>query len=382
MILIHLAKQHFLIKMKIQVLQENLKNAVNLTSHFISLKAQLPILANILLRTDKSRLILSATNLETSISISIGAKVDTEGEITVNGKVLNDLVSNLNSGQIELEVEKEQIKIISGSFKSNILGSNSSDFPTLPQEVGKDSFKLNSKELMTSLSKALFAVSNDETRPILTGVLFVLEDNNLYLVSTDGFRLTEIKIKTDNKMPNLKIIIPKAVLNEISKLTEDDDIEVSFDKANNQIIFGIGETILSSRIIEGEFPEYQKIIPSSSICNLTVDKQDFEKAIKLASVFARDSGNIVRFNIKENYLKIKAESSNSGNQETEIEAKTEDLKQNEIEIMFNFRFIEEFLKIVASDEVSIQISDNNKASKFLDSKSPNLLHIIMPIKTN
>lgn len=368
--------------MKLTVLQENLKNAVSLTSHFISLKAQLPILSNILLKTDKSRLILSATNLETSISTSIGAKIETEGEITINGKVFNDLISNLSSGQIELEVEKESVKITSGKFKSNILGSNASDFPTLPSTVGKDSFKLNTKEFTNALSKTLFAVSSDETRPILTGVLFVFKDNTLYLVSTDGFRLTEIKLKTKIEIPDLKIIVPKTILNEVSKLTDSEELEVSFDKDNNQIIFKIEDTLLSSRIIEGEFPEYQKIIPTSSICNLTVDKQDLEKATKLASVFARDSGNIVRFTIKENYLKVKAESSNAGNQEMELEVKTEYLKQEEIEIMFNFRFLEEFLKIVVSDEVQIQISDNNKASKFLDSKTSNLLHIIMPIKTN
>ncbi|MFZ3301473.1 MAG: DNA polymerase III subunit beta [Microgenomates group bacterium] len=367
--------------MKLTVLQENLKNAVSLTSHFISLKAQLPILSNILLKTDKSRLILQATNLETSISTSIGAKIETEGEITINGKVFNDLISNLSSGQIELEVEKESIKITAGTFKSNVLGSNTSDFPTLPDNVGKDSFKLNTKEFTNALSKTLFAVSSDETRPILTGVLFVFKGNTLYLVSTDGFRLTEIQLKTKIEIPDLKIIVPKTILNEVSKLTDSEDLEVSFDKDNNQIIFKIEDTILSSRIIEGEFPEYQKIIPTSSICNLTVDKQDLEKAIKLASVFARDSGNIVRFTVKENYLKVKAESSNAGNQEMEIEVKTEDLKQEEIEIMFNFRFLEEFLKIVVSDEVQIQISDNNKASKFLDSKTSNLLHIIMPIKT-
>jgi DNA polymerase-3 subunit beta len=368
--------------MKLTVLQENLKNAVSLTSHFISLKAQLPILGNILLKTDKSKLTLSATNLETSISTSIGAKIEEEGEITVNGKVFNDLISNLSTGQIELEIEKEQIKISTGSFKSNILGSNASDFPALPKSVGKDSFKINTKEFVSSLSKVLFSVSSDETRPILTGVLFVFKDSSLYLVSTDGFRLTEIKLKTKIEIPDLKIIVPKEILNEISKLTDSEEVEVSFDKENNQIIFSIGDTILSSRIIEGEFPDYQKIIPTSSICNLTVDKQDFEKAIKLASVFARDSGNIVRMVVKENYLKLKAESSSSGNQEMELEVKTEDLKQEEINIMFNFRFIEELLKIITAEEVQIQISDNNKASKFLDSKASNLLHIIMPIKTS
>lgn len=368
--------------MKLTVLQDNLKSAVSLTSHFISLKAQLPILANILLKTDKSRLILSATNLETSISTSIGAKVEKEGEITVNGKVLNDLISNLSSGQIELEVLKEQIKITSGTFKSNILGSNTSDFPTLPNSLGKDSFKLKTKDFTEALNKTLFAVSTDETRPILTGVLFVFQKGEIRLVSTDGFRLTEVVLKTKVEVPDLKIIVPKAILNEISKLTDSEEIEVSFDKENNQIIFSVGETILSSRIIEGEFPDYQKIIPSSSICNLTVEKQDLEKAIKLASVFSRDSGNIIKLTIKDQMLVVKSESSSAGNQESEIEIKTEEEVKQEINIMFNFRFIEELLKIVVSDEVQIQISDNNKASKFLDSKSSNLLHIIMPIKTN
>lgn len=368
--------------MNLTVLQDNLKSAVSLTSHFISLKAQLPILANILLKTDKSRLILSATNLETSISTSIGAKVEKEGEITVNGKVLNDLISNLSSGQIELEVLKEQIKITSGTFKSNILGSNTSDFPTLPNSLGKDSFKLKTKELTESLNKTLFAVSTDETRPILTGVLFVFQKGEIRLVSTDGFRLTEVVLKTKVEVPDLKIIVPKAILNEISKLTDSEEIEVSFDKENNQIVFGIGETILSSRIIEGEFPDYQKIIPTSSICNLTVDKQDLEKAIKLASVFSRDSGNIIKLQVTNDKLIVRAESSNSGSQESEVEIKTEEEVKQEINIMFNFRFIEEFLKIVVADEIQIQISDNNKASKFLDPKSHNLLHIIMPIKTN
>lgn len=374
--------------MKLTVLQENLKSAVNLTSHFISLKAQLPILSNILLKTDKSKLILSATNLETSISTSIGAKIEKEGEIAVNGKILNDLISNLLSGQIELEVIKEQIKITAGNFKSNILGSNTSDFPTLPNSLGKDSFKLKADEFIKALNKILFAVSTDETRPILTGVLFVFEKGQIKLVSTDGFRLTEIQLKTKIEIPDLKIIVPKTILNEISKLDpsgdEAGDIEISFDKKNNQIIFKIEDTILSSRIIEGEFPDYQKIIPTSSICNLTVDKEDLEKAIKLASVFSRDSGNIIKLRVNSEELIITSESSNSGNQETRLEIKNDppEGEVKEINIMFNFRFIEEFLKIVVSDEVSVQISDNNKASKFLDPKSSNLLHIIMPIKTN
>jgi len=315
--------------MKLTVLQENLQKAVALSSHFVSQKAQLPILSNILIQAKKSKLILSSTNLETSVSTSIGAKVEIDGEITVNGKILNDVIS--------------------------------------------------------SLSKVLFSVSTDETRPILTGVLFVSKGSTLNLVATDGFRLSEIKIKNETKLPDLKIIIPRAVLNEIVRLGESsEDISFFYEKENNQIIFGIGDTIFSSRVIEGEFPDYEKIIPSSSICTINIDKNEFEKTIKLASVFARDSGNIIKLQVIGDRLTVKAESVNSGNQETSLEIRNEIREAwpaSPVNIMFNYRFIEEFLKTVEDDEIQIQISDNNKASKFLDPKTPNFLHIIMPIKT-
>lgn len=372
--------------MKLAVLQENLQKAVSLSSRFISLKTQLPVLNNVLLCAKKSKLIVSSTNLETSVSTSIGAKIEQEGEIIVNGKVLNDLVTNVSSGNLEIEVSKEQIKLSSGSFKSKISGSNSSDFPKLPNSVDKKSFTLKTSDFTKALSKVLFSVSTDETRPILTGVLLFSVDSTLYLVSTDGFRLSEIRIKNETKLPSLKIIIPKAILNELTKTNEEEYIDVFFEKENNQIIFGTSDTVFSSRIIEGEFPDYQKIIPTNSICTINIDKNEFEKAIKLASVFARDSGNIVKLRIMNNELRIMAESSNSGNQETTIEIKTEDsAMQNEakeINIMFNYRFIEDFLKTVEDDEIQMQISADNKASKFLDPKTKNFLHIIMPIRTS
>lgn len=374
--------------MKLIVLQENLQKAVSLSSHFISSKAHLPILGNILLKTDKSKLILSATNLETSVTTSIGAKIEKEGEITINGKTFNDIVSNLFSGSIELEVDKEQLKITSGKFKSNILGSNSADFPSLPQVARKNKFTLQAEEFKSALYKTLFAVSLDETRPILTGVLFSFLGKSLKLVATDGFRLSEVKLKAEVNIDDLKIIIPKAVLHEITKLEVDPskdeigEIEVSFDKESNQIVFMIGDTILSSRIIEGDFPDYEKIIPSNSIATISMDKIDLEKAVKLASVFSRDSGNIVKLQFIDDRLLVKAESSSSGNQEMEVEIRSEDKSEVEIEIMFNFRFIEDILKIIEDDEVKIVISPDNKASKFQDPKSPNFLHIIMPIRTS
>ncbi len=367
--------------MKITVLQDNLKRAVSLTSHFISPKAQLPILGNVLLKAENSKLTLSATNLEISIVTSIAAKVEEEGEITVNGKTLNDVISNLSSGNIELTAAQEQIKISSGKFKSVILGSNSADFPSLPVKSNKNNFSLKTDEFLSSLSKVLFAVSSDETRPILTGVLFNFKGKNLTLVSTDGFRLSEIKLKSEVDVEDLKIIIPKAILYELLKIGGEENINVSFDKEVNQIIFVVGDTTLSSRVIEGEFPDYEKIIPQSSIGTIFVDKKELEKSIKLASVFARDSGKIVKLIINNEELIIKAESSASGNQEMNIEIRSEEKIESEISIMFNFSFIEDVLKVITDDEVKIIFAADNKASKFIDSKPSNFLHIIMPIKS-
>jgi DNA polymerase-3 subunit beta len=371
--------------MKLVVLQENLKNAVSLTSHFTSPKAQLPILGNILLRADKTKLTLSSTNLEISINTSIGAKVEQEGEITVSGKTLNDVVSNLSSGQITIESEQENIKITSGKFKSNILGSNSADFPSLPEKVGKNPITIKTNDLLNSLTKVLFAVSTDETRPILTGVLFVFDKKSLKLVATDGFRLSEVKLKSEVDIEDMKIIVPRAVLYELTKIGESsEEIQLSYEKESNQIIFTIGDTTLSSRIIEGEFPDYEKIIPTSSLSLISVDKSELEKSIKLASVFARDSGKIVKLKVLEDQLTITAESSASGNQEMSLEIRSDppDGEVKEVNIMFNYSFIEDVLKVITDDEVKIVFAPDNKASKFIDSKSPNFLHIIMPIKTN
>ncbi|HLD92559.1 MAG TPA: DNA polymerase III subunit beta [Patescibacteria group bacterium] len=367
--------------MKLSILQENLKNAVNLTSHFISSKAQLPILANILIKADKTKLTFSATNLENSITTSIAAKIEKEGEITVNGKILNDIVSNLSSGTIEIEMVKEQIKLSSLKFKSNILGSNTSDFPKLPKDIGKKPIILNKEEFIKSLSKILFSVSLDETRPILTGVLFLFKNKSLSLVATDGFRLSEINLKTQVEVGDFSLIIPRSILNEIIRIEGEDEIMMSYDKDSNQVIFKLGDTLLSSRVIEGEFPDYKKIIPKSSEAILNVDKYELEKAIKLSSVFARDSGNIIKIKIEDSIMVISAESSSSGSQETELETRNEETSKNKIEIMFNFRFIEEAIKSIEDDEVQIKITGPNTAAIFLDPKSSNFLHLIMPIKS-
>lgn len=368
--------------MKLEVLQENLKKSLNLCSHFISPKAQLPILGNILMKTSKSKLILSSTNLETSISTSIGAKIEKEGEITVPGRVIVDIISNLSPGQISISSEKETVTIQSGSFKSTISGVNSSDFPKVPASISKtDVIEISKEDLIKALNRCSFAVSTDETRPVLTGILFIFKKKDIELVATDGFRLSKTVVNTLKGSEKGSVIIPKTILSEVVKTENGNTVLFSYDKKNNQVVFKVGESVFSSRIIEGTFPDFEKIIPKSSSYKLTLDKYELEQAVKLASVFAREAGNIVKFKIKKDNLSVFAESSSSGNQETDVEIKVEtDESKTDLEIAYNYRFIEEFLKVVEGEAVEIGLTSVDKAGLFLDPKNSNFLHLIMPIK--
>ena len=215
--------------MKVQVLQENLDKALSIASRFVNTRAQLPVLSNILIKTDKNKLTVSSTNLETSVSISIGAKIETAGEITLPARVISELVANLSSGQLDISEEKERVSVKSQGFKSVLSGMNTSDFPTIPQAVGKGVVKISSSEIASALDKVLFAVSTDETRPVLTGVLFVTGKKNSFLVATDGFRLSKKKLNLVMDKDQ-RFIVPKTVLSDLSRLLSVSDSIDFFSK--------------------------------------------------------------------------------------------------------------------------------------------------------
>jgi DNA polymerase-3 subunit beta len=371
-------------KMKLQVLQENFSKSLSVASRFSSSKVQLPVLANILLTAKKNKLLIQATNLETSISLSVGAKIEKEGDITIPARVLTDLVTNIGPGQLILESDKEQLTIKASGFNSTIAGMNTSDFPDIPTTAGGDSFKMSAADIAGALSKVLFAVSVDETRPVLTGVLFVIKGGKLNMVATDGFRLSVNTINIGVKSTNEKLILPKNALSELARLsTDENDIVFSYKKSESQAISEISDAVLTSRVIEGEFPDYERIIPKDSATKISVDKDDMLRSVKLASVFAKDSANVIKLSVKKTSISVSAESSQSGNQETSVDAKVEgDLDKKGLTIAFNYRFLEDFLNSVENKDVSVELNEANSPAIFKDPEDKNFLHIIMPVKVS
>lgn len=367
--------------MKLTILQENLNKAISLASRFTTTRSQLPILGNILLTSSKTKLSVSSTNLEISILTSIGAKVEKDGEIVIPSKVLLELVSNLPKDSIILSSEKEQIKISTTSFSSTILGMDSTDFPKIPSKINKDKSLLLPKDgFVNGLARVIFSSSLDETRPVLTGVLFVLSKGELSLVATDGFRLSLVKIQIPNLKIESKIILPKTILSEVGRLSEVDDLFLEFNESEKQVVFNQGDTFLSSRLIEGEFPDFSKIIPRESKISILVDKEDLLRAVKLAAPFSRDNSNIVKLKITKDLINVVAESSQGGNQETKVEAKVDKTGAQEFEISFNYKFLEDFIGSVSGEEVKMEFSEVDKPGVFTDPTSPEYLHLIMPVK--
>jgi DNA polymerase-3 subunit beta len=373
--------------MQLEVLQKNLDKALSLASRFTAVKAQLPVLGNLLFSAKKTRLTISATNLEISLAVSLGARVIQEGTLTLPARVIADLITNLSEGTVNLKSDKEHLLISSAGFASKVLGMNSGDFPTIPQTMVKEESLIFPKDLfLEALTQVSFSTSIDETRPILTGVLFIFESGQLCLVATDGFRLSQKKIKLASSLKSKKVVLPKSALAELARIGENEEsLRFLFKEKENQVLFGVENLVLSSRILEGDFPPFEKIIPKSSKIKVRVDKEEFLRAVKLASIFARDSANVVKISLGKDSLRVFAESSTAGNQETKIEAVVdpappEASRGEGFEIAFNYRFLEDFLRVVKGEEVNLAFSDSASPGVFTDPKDPEYLHLIMPVK--
>lgn len=364
--------------MKLKVLQEDLNKAVAQVNRFVNPRVQLPILGNIVFKASKTKLTLLATNLELSISKEIGADVSEEGEIAVPGKIISEIITNLPKGQVSLESDKEHLKIKAESFSGTVSGMNTTDFPKIVESIGKENITLSVKELSEALGKVSFCSSVDETRPVLNGVLFLFRKKDLYLVATDGFRLSQKIIALPKETDLDRVILPKGAIVELLRSSDfGDEIKFEVKTKENQVVFAVGDTILSSRIISGTFPDFETIIPKNIQTKLFVNKEELMRVMKLSSVFARDNANMTKMEITKDSIKVSAESSKSGKQEGQIEAKVEG---DGLEITFNYKFVEDLLNVLSGDEVQIELTNTTSAGLFKDIKDKDFLHLIMPVK--
>lgn len=366
--------------MQLTVTQDKLAHALNSTSRVASAKAGLPVLANVLLRTDKTRLYIAATNLELASSATLAAKVASTGEITVPAKLISEFVSNLPKGNVELKAEGSKLHITAGGYSSTINGIEADEFPALPTIDEKKSvhLTLSAEDIKQAAAQTIFACSNDVTRPVLTGVYWHTYEGELYLVGTDGYRLAERRLM--KAQSELAAIIPSTTVHEVLRVMSDSisEVDILFDET--QVRFRVGDTEITSRLIEGNYPNYRQLIPSSTETNATVKLNELSRTAKIARLFARDQGGSVTLAVDSELseLSIQSVASEYGENKSTITAET----NGDGSVSLNSRYLSEALAVIPSDILDIGFS--GKLAPIVlrpEVKNPDYTHIIMPLKS-
>lgn len=365
--------------MKVSVLKENLAKALSTCGRVVSTRGSLEILSNVMLSTESGRLKISATNLEVGINYWLGAKVEKEGAITVPARLLTDIVNSLSSQKVELEVEELNLHLKSDKDKLTIKGISVDEFPLIPS-IDNTSFKISSKVFRDALNLVNFSAALDEARPVLSGVYMNVDGDTLTLAATDSYRLAEKIIKLDKKITDkYEIIVPARALIELARTLSDFDEDIKVCISDNQILFAATEVEFTSRLIEGNFPNYKQIIPENNDTKAVVKSADLASVLKVASLFAKENANSVNIFVRsKGKIDINATSSQIGDSSSVVEAEVDG---KDGEISFNSRYILDVLSNLKDEKVEFEISGKLNPGVIRPENSKDYTYIIMPLRS-
>lgn len=365
--------------MQIICLQENLKQALNITERIIGRNLTLPILNNILLATENNRLKISSTNLEIGINYWMAGKIEKEGSLTVPAKLLSNFVSNLPNKKIEIKARDNQLYLKCENFRANIKGLEAKDFPIIPKIRDRSLIKIKGGILKTALAQVVEMTSLSESRPEISGILMKFDTNLIRLVATDSFRLAEKTItKTQLEPINQSIIIPQRTIQELIRILGEKEAEVEIILGGNQILFDLGYSQIISRLIEGQYPDYQQIIPKDFQTQVVLNRQELINSIRIASLFSGKVNDVkISIQPKKSCLEILSKDIDIGENKSQLEAKIEG---QEVEITFNYRYILDGLNNIFSDKVILGLNTSSSPVIIRPVGDTSYIYLVMPIK--
>lgn len=381
--------------MKFSCTQENLNQVLNVVSHIAVKNANLPILSNILLKAENKNLMISATNLEIGVSTNVRGKIEVDGDFSVDARLFASYISLLPKDRVDVELIGDELKIICQKQKTKIKGQGTADFPLIPKIEKEKPYIVSSNKLKEAIYSVFFAASNSEIRPEISGVYLGFLKDKLILTATDSYRLAECKIdyieNSKAKQPgdylDLKVIIPVKTLQEVSRILgtlrdevsveNTDNIEIYLDES--QIMFVYNGIELVSRLIEGQYPEYEQIIPASQQSKIKINTVNLIKAVKTSSLFAKSGVFDIKLDFKsnQNELLVVASSSQTGENISNLEM--EKFGSGE-EIVLNYKYLLDGLQNIGSDQVFFEISDTNTPCVIKPEGKIDYLYLIMPIR--
>ena len=371
--------------MRVSLLSQNLQKKILFLNHAISTRVQLPTLLNFLIEAKGGKLSISATDLEIGIITEIPAKIEKEGSVAVPAKTFTELTGTIPMDKITLEKTEEGLALTGVKIKTVFQVAPADDFPKLYGEKGGRTLTLKKENMVEDFSKIVFAASSDSERPALSGVLIREEKDGFLLVATDGYRLSLKKqalknVQKTKAEDRISLLVPSRVIRELVQMEKDEeggDIAVHASAQKNQIVFLQNETTLIGRLIEAEFPNFEKIIPQDSSTKTVFQKDELQKAIKAGYVFARQTAGIIKMSIKKDRIVVSANAPSVGKNTIEIDAKT---IGEENDIAFNARYLLDFLSNTTSEIISFEMTGPLNPGVFREEDDPSFLHLIMPIR--
>lgn len=372
--------------MKIIILKNNLKSGLETINKIGSESGStsLPILKNFLIETIDNKLKLSITNLEVAITCYIPGKVIEEGSLAVPFGIFNSIINNFQTERINLESKDSQLIIKTDNYQAKIQGNKKEEFPIIPQINSQSFLEIPVVLLKKSLSSVAGAAQISETKPELNGILFDFQINSLKLASTDSFRLAEKNITNTQFKSDINreftMIIPLKTIQEVIRIFKDDDGLLKIYPDPSQVLFKTENSEIISRLISGDFPNYQSIIPKSFETEIILNKEQLINALKLTSSFT-DRLNEIKISVKEDAKNIEVFSSNQilGENEYLIPAK---IKGSGLEIVFNWRFLMDGVKVLDSENIFLGLNSDNKPMQIKSPGDTSYFYILMPIKSS
>ena len=372
--------------MIVSVLQENLAKSMNIVAKAVDGNPPLPVLANVLLETEDSRLKISATNLEMSITMWIGAKVEQSGSITLPAKTFGELVASLSRERVDmrLDAETHTMHLRCGVQSTNIRGIDADEFPPINHNEEAD-LHLEGEALIGMINQSAFAAAREMNRPILTGVFVQLEGQKLTMAAADGYRLAVRTAEiSESFAEKQEIVVPARVMSEIARIVEPDhEVGISLPRQRNSITVFAPNVVISSQLLEGRFPDFASIIPRSFVTTTTLYTSDLLIVCQRAEIFARDNANSASLSVKPAQnpgepaeVLITGKSAERGDSEGMLDATADG---ESLDISFNIRYLIDVLRVIKEERVVFQSNGPENPGVLKPENREDFVHVIMPM---
>lgn len=350
---------------------------ISIVQKAITGKSTMPILEGIYIKANNSGLTLIGSDMDVSIQTIVDADIIEDGSIVIDAKIFGEIIRKLPNSTIKIEtIENQLIKITCEKSVFDVVYMNTNEYPELPQINENLKISVNQNILKNMIKGTSFAIAQDETRPILQGILFEVKNKNLNLVALDGYRLAIRSEFLDSDM-DMEVVIPGKTLNEVSKILEDIDDIVDITFTDNHILFNLEKTKIISRLLEGKYINYNSLLPQEHKLLVNVNRQELQNAIERASLMAKDGNtNLIKLDFKQDNLIITS-NSQLGKVREEIEIK---LQGEEIEIAFNSRYLLDVLKNIEDDDVLMKMTSGITPCVIEEKDNENSKYLVLPVR--